>query len=210
MEPSAKTQQPSKADRVRAIMESIYKEARKVCSPQPVHETQGCARRPPITPEKKTWCSKWLHWTSTVLDWDTGFQRPLDLWSLHQAKNSLRNEVDSSTINSVPKSVCLQLLSLIFKPLKTEQETLRIPHLETVNVLHNKAVVIKRYFLHDAFRDLSPLPLNNIRSYDPGFQQLRWSKNVYTEYRNNPCLSKQAKMKTSSSDLHPPSQVCLT
>lgn len=133
--------------------------------------------------------------------------RPLELPS---SREQSQEWSDSSPINSVPTPVCLQLLSLIFKPLKTEQETLRIPHAETANVLHNKAVVIKRYFLHNAFRDLSPLPLNNIRSYDSGFQQLRWSKNVYTKYRNNPCLSKLAKMKTSSSDLHRPSQVCLT
>ena len=201
MEPSAKMQQPSKADRIRAITESIYKEERKVCSPQPVRETQGCVCRPPTTPEK----TRMLQVAAlNILDWDTGFQRPLDLWTLHQAKNSLRNEVDSSTINSVPTSVCLQRLSLIFKPLKIEQETLRIPHSETVNALHNKAVVTKRYFLHNSFTELSPLSLNNIRSYDPGFQQLRWSKNVYTEYQNNPCLSKQAKMKTSSSiSIHP-------
>lgn len=36
----------------------------------------------------------------------------------------------SSTVNSVPSSVCPQPLCLIFKPLKTEQEALRIiPHL---------------------------------------------------------------------------------
>lgn len=209
MEPSAKTQQPSKADRVRAIMESIYKEERKVCSPQPAHETQGCACRPPTTPEKSTdapsGCTE--QHSPRLGHRIPETSRPLELPS---SREQSQEWSDSSTINSVPTPVCLQLLSLIFKPLKTEQETLRIPHAETANVLHNKPVVIKRYFLHNAFRDLSPLPLNNIRSYDSGFQQLRWSKHVYTEYRNNPCLSKQAKMKTSSSDLHPPSQVCLT
>lgn len=56
-----------------------------------------------------------------------------------------------NTINSVPISVFLKLLSLIFKPLKPEEETPWVPHLDTRTALHNKAMVINRHFLHNFF-----------------------------------------------------------
>lgn len=94
--------------------------------------------------------------------------------------------------------------------LRLNKRLFRIPHPDTLNVLHNKSCCYEDIFSTVPAMELSPLlkhiPFETtVSHFDSGFPQLRWSKNVSSEYRNNPCSAKQASESENSLSVSRPS-----